>query len=79
MPAYHLRLVNADFESSADEPFNSVQTATRAGLEGATSIARESLLGGERSTAVEVRVEQDGRAVARQVITLSVAELSADK
>ena len=79
MPAYHLRLVNADFESSADEPFDSVETATRAGLEGATSIARESLLGGECSTAVEVRVEEDGRVVARQVVTLSVSELSPDK
>jgi hypothetical protein len=76
MPPFRLRLINGDFTSDSESAFSSAEAAVRAGLEAATSIARETLLQGEQTTAVEVRVEEDGRAVVRRVINLSVSDLS---
>jgi hypothetical protein len=69
-------MINSDFKSCDDSEFASLDAARRASIATAAKVASESVAAGEMSAAVEVQIFESGQMVVRQVVTLSVAELT---
>lgn len=76
MPRYRIRLINSEFESSDESGFPSLDSARRSATIGATQVVSDSIAKGAVSVAVEVQVYEGERLVARNVVSLNVADLS---
>lgn len=75
MPSYHVHLINAEFASSEEREYPSLEAARKIAVASAMRIASESVADGHPSSAVEIRIEENGRTVSHQVVNLSVSQL----
>jgi hypothetical protein len=76
MPRYRIRLINSEFESSDEADYPSLEKAWRSAIVGATQVVTESVAEGKMSVAVEVQIYEGEQLVARNVVSLNVADLS---
>jgi hypothetical protein len=79
MPRYRISLTNSEFESSDEANYPSIQAATKAAIAGGSQVVSDSIAKGALASSVEMEIEEEGRVVARKVVTLSVADLSGGK
>jgi hypothetical protein len=75
MPRYQIRMVNSEFESFDEGEFPSLDAARQTAIASATKVASEAVGDGIPTAAVEVEIREGQVVVARQVVTLSVADL----
>lgn len=77
MPTLFIHAVNAAFQSRDDgADYDHPENALEIGIRAAVTMASDEVLAGERSAAVEVRVErEDGTPVLRSVVAVSVSPL----
>jgi hypothetical protein len=76
MPQYRIRLINSEFESTDEADYPSIESARRSAIIGATQVVSDAIAQGQTSVAVEVQIHDRGQLVARNVVSLSVADLS---
>jgi len=76
MPRYLIRLINSEFETAEEADYPSVEDARRAAIATATKVVAESGFEEGPSVAVEAQVYDGEKLVARNVITLSLSDLS---
>ena len=76
MPRFRIRMTNSEFESVDETDFPSLEAARRGAVATASKVAAEAIAAGAPNSAVEIQIDQDGRMVARNVVTLSVADLT---
>ena len=79
MPRFRIHLINSEFESFEEGEYPSVDAAARSATGSAMQVAAESIATGEKTAAVEVRIEQDGRLIAHEVVNVSVSPLLSDE
>jgi hypothetical protein len=77
MSRFRIHMINAEFESTDEAEFVSLESARKAAIVTATRIAGESIANGEHSAAVEVQIREGDHLTVRQVVTLSVSDLIA--
>lgn len=77
MSVYRIRLINSVFDSADEVEFPTLEAARKSGVETATKVVYESIVEGESTSAVEVQICERDQMVSRQVITLSVVDLTA--
>ena len=72
MPSFQTRILNAEFISDDNgRDYSSLESAIEQSIIAALEIAHDIVRKGASSTAVEARLQQDGRIVSRHVVTLS--------
>ena len=72
MPKYQTRILNSEFVSEdSGRDYASHELAVAQSITAAMEIAHDILRGGAQSTAVEARLHEDGRIVARHIVMLS--------
>lgn len=76
MPHYRIHMINSEFESFGEDDYPSVDRALRAGVLAAANVAGEKISAGEANSAIEIRVEEEGRIIARRVVTFSISDLA---
>lgn len=76
MPLFRIRMINSDFESFEERDYRSLEAARQAAVVTAARIACESIAAGEPICAIELEIRDGDDLVARNVVTLSVADLS---
>jgi len=76
MPRFRIRMINSTFESNDEAEFSSLERARKTAVTAATNMVSESIVEGERASAVEVQIFEGDRLVSRQVVALSVAEFT---
>jgi hypothetical protein len=76
MPKYRIRMINSEFESIDDADYPSLQAARMAAIVTATTVATESIAAGAPTAAVELQIHVENELVMREVVTISVADLS---
>lgn len=72
-------MINSDFDSADDVELQSVEAARKSAVLTATKVVCEAIAEGEVASAAEVQIYEGEALVSRQVVTLSVAELTASK
>jgi hypothetical protein len=75
MPRFRIEMINAEFQSREEGEYPSLEAATKAAVTSATRVASDSIINGEDTAAVEVRVVEGGKVVAHRVVNLSVSQL----
>jgi Domain of unknown function (DUF6894) len=75
MPSYRVRMINSEFESFEEVDYPSLESARRAAVATATKIAAESIIAGAASVAVELQIDQNGKMLLREVVSISLADL----
>ena len=76
MPSFRIRLINSQFESVDEVGFDSLEAARQASICAAVRIVGESIAEGELTSAVEIEILKGEELESRQVVTLSVTELT---
>ncbi|MGE5562550.1 MAG: DUF6894 family protein [Bacillota bacterium] len=76
MPRYRIRMTNSEFESVDEADYPSLEAARRAAVATASRVVAEAIASGAPNSSVEVQIDEDGEMVARNVVTLSVSDLS---
>jgi hypothetical protein len=72
VPSFQTRILNAEFVSQDDgRDYPSRESAIEQSIIAAMEIAHDIVRKGTPSTAVEARLQQDGRIISRHVVTLS--------
>lgn len=71
-------MVNAEFESSDEGDYASIDAAAKAATSAATSLVSESIAEGKSTAAIEFRIFEVERLALHRVVSLSVAEMLAD-
>lgn len=79
MPRYRILLINSEFESDDEVDLQSLEAARKWSVLTAAKVVCESIAEGEIASAAEVQIYEGEELVSRQVVTLSVAELTAGK
>ena len=79
MPEYRIRLINSEFDSADNADFPSLDAARKSAVHTATRVLVDAIHDGEATSAVEVQICEQGRMLSRQVVTISVVDLTADK
>jgi len=79
MPAYRIRLINSEFDSAEEADFPSLQAARKSAVHTASKVVAEAIAEGDPTSAVEVRICELDKMVSRQVVTLSVVDLTPGK
>lgn len=75
MPEYRTRLINSEFDITDDGAVqDSVEAASRAAILAAIDIAKGLYANGELQPRIEILISEDERVVAKQVLTVSVAD-----
>jgi hypothetical protein len=69
-------MINSEFESVDETDYPSVEAARHSAIAAATKVAAESISDGVLSAAVEVQIHQGTTLLARNVVSLSVSDLS---
>jgi hypothetical protein len=77
MTKFFIRAINSEFISRDEgDEYDRPETALAAGVQSAITIAVDEIKAGKSNTGLEVRVElEDGSAVLRSVIAMSVSQL----
>ena len=75
MPRYRIHMINSHFESTEEVDYPSIESARRGAVATAAKIAAESITAGAASAAVEVRIDESGTMLLREVVSISVADL----
>lgn len=78
MPNYRIHLINAEFASSEEREYESLQSARSIAITSAVRIVSESIANGEPIASVEIRIEEGDRTVAHHIVNLNVSELLRD-
>jgi hypothetical protein len=78
MPRYRIHMINAEFKSCDDGEYPSAEAAEKAAIVSAARVASESIAAGEKTAAVEIRIEDGDHIVAHHVVNLSVSPLLPD-
>lgn len=76
MPRYRIRLINSEFQSADEDDYPSIESALRSAIIGATRVASDAVAEGETSVAIEIQIHQGEQLVARNVVSLNIADLS---
>ena len=76
MPRYRIHMINSEFESDDEADYPSLELARKSAITTATRVAAEAVIDGESSVAVEVEIHDGDTLVARNVVSLSVSDLS---
>lgn len=76
MPHYRIHMINSDFQSFEEADYPSVERALRAGVLAATNVASEKVAAGQANSAIEIRVEEGDRTIARRIVTFSISDLA---
>lgn len=76
MPRYRIHLINSEFQSFQDDDFPSVEHALRTGVLAGANIASEQVSSGKANAAIEIRVEEKDRVVARRIVSFSISDLA---
>jgi hypothetical protein len=76
MPRYRIRMINSEFESLEEGDYPSLEAARRMAIATAARVACESIAAGETAASVEIEIHDGDAFAARNVVTLSVADLS---
>jgi len=76
MPHYRIHMINSDFQSFEETDYPSVERALRAGVLAAANVASEKVAAGEANSAIEIRVEEGDKILARRIITFSISDLA---
>lgn len=79
MPRYRIRLINSEFDSADESDFPSLEAARKSAVHTATKVVSEAVADGENASAVEVHICEEEHMVSRQVVTLSVVDLTAGR
>lgn len=73
MPKYKTRILNSEFISEDNgRDYATHEIAVEQSISAAMEVAQDILRGGTQSTAVEARLQQDGRVVSRHIVMLSM-------
>ena len=75
MPNFYIRMINSEFDSTGQSEHASLEDALRDAVRTAVRVAAD-VIAGDLVTAVEVRVSDKDKVLARNVVTLCVAHLS---
>ena len=77
MPTLFIHAVNAEYQSRDEGAnYDRPESALEIGIRAAVTMAGDEVLGGKRSSAVEVRIErEDGTPVLRSMVAVSVSPL----
>lgn len=76
MAVYFIRAIGSDFDAADDGiDYANAAEAERAAIKAAIDLAAEEINDDRRSSIIEARVEEDGEAIGRYVIALSVEPL----
>jgi len=78
MPKYQIRLIDSEFDSTEESDYHSIVAASKEGIRTAARVAADRLEDGMTSEAIEIRISEGDRIVARHVVSLSVSNLDAD-
>lgn len=76
MPSYRIRLINSHFESVDEVNFVSLDAAQKSAIATAMTIVSEAIVAGERTSAVELQISETEELLSRQVVALSVTDLT---
>lgn len=76
MPHYRIHMINSDFQSFEDDDYPSLEGALRAGVIAAANVASEKVAAGEANSAIEIRIEEGDRIIARRIVSFSIADLA---
>jgi hypothetical protein len=76
MPSYRIRLINSEFDSTDETDFPSLEAVRRSAVDTASKVVAEAIAEGEDTSAVEVQICEGSQMVSRQVVTLSVVDLT---
>ena len=76
MPRYRIHMINSEFESDDEADYASLEAARRSAITAATRVAAESIADGEDSASVEVQIHDGSTLIVRNVVNLSVSDLS---
>jgi len=79
MSRYRIRLINSEFDSADDADFPSLDAARKSAVHTATRVLVDAVAEGEATSAVEVQICEQERMLSRQVVTISVVDLTAGK
>ena len=73
MPKYKTRILNSEFVSEDNgRDYATHALAVEQSISAAMEVAHDIVRGGLQSTAVEARLQQNGRVVSRHIVTLSM-------
>lgn len=76
MPHYRIHMINSEFQSFEEGDYPSVDLALRAGVLAAVRVASEEVAAGEVNSAIEIRVEEGDRILARRIISFIISDLA---
>ena len=76
MPHYRIHMINSDFQSFEDDDYPSLERALRAGVLAAASVASEKVAAGDSNSAIEIRIEEGDRIIARRIVAFSISDLA---
>lgn len=79
MPRYRIQMINSQFESAEEADFASLDTAQKSAITTAITIVGDAVAEGEIASAVEIQIFEAEQLLVRQVITLSVTELTSSQ
>jgi hypothetical protein len=76
MARYRIRTINSEFESADEGEFDSLEAAKKSAIITASEIVGEAIAEGHPTSAVELQIFEGDQLVARQVVALSVTDLT---
>lgn len=76
MHHYRIHMINSDFESSEEGAYASLEAAIEAAVRSASEVVRDLIAKGEKNSAIEIRVEHEGKVIARRVLAYSLSALA---